>query len=141
MRRSAALLGRLVLVGGAIGAWVLLRRLLLPGARWYFRRRSKGVALAVNRRLRLRIPAFKMTRRRMLVERLMRDRAVLEAVEEHSREEGVPQVVAAVRAERYARDIVRTFNAYLYFGVGIPLARLLGGALYELRVGGAEGER
>ena len=133
--------GRLVLVGAAIVGWVLLRRLLLPGVRWYFRRRSRGVVEAVNRRLRLRIPAFKMTRRRALVERLMRDPAVLEAVEERSREEGIPRVVAAVRAERYAREIVPTFNAYLYFRVGIPLAGWLTRALYEVRVGGAGWER
>jgi len=96
---------------------------------------------AVNRRLRLRIPAFKLTRRRKLVERLMRDPAVHEAIEEHSREEGVPQVVAAVRAERYAREIVPTFNAYLYFRVGIPLAGWLTRALYGVSVGGVEWER
>jgi glycerol-3-phosphate O-acyltransferase len=133
--------GRLVLVGAVIVGWILLGRLVLPGIRWYLRRRSKGVARAANRRLRLRIPSFKMTRRRMLVERLMRDPAVLEAIEEHSREEGVPQVVVAVRAERYAREIVPTFNAYLYFRVGIPLAGLLSRALYQVRVGGAEWER
>jgi glycerol-3-phosphate O-acyltransferase len=141
VRRSAALSGRLVLVGAVIVGWILLGRLVLPGIRWYFRRRSKGVARVANRRLRLRIPSFKMTRRRMLVERLMRDPAVLEAIEEHSREEGVPEVVAALRAERYAREIVPTFNAYLYFRVGIPLAGLLSRALYQVRVGGAEWER
>jgi glycerol-3-phosphate O-acyltransferase len=141
VRRSAALSGRLALVGAAIFGWVLLRRLLLPGVRWYFRRRSKGVARAANRRLRLRIPSFKMTRRRALVERLMRDPAVLEAIEAHSREEGAPEVVAGVRAERYAREIVPTFNAYLYFRVGIPLARCLTRSLYEVRVGGVEWER
>ena len=141
MRRSTALSGRLVLVGAVIVGWILLGRLVLPGIRWYFRRRSKGVARAANRRLRLRIPSFKMTRRRMLVERLMRDPAVLDAIEEYSREEGVPQVVAAVRAERYAREIVPTFNAYLYFRVGIPLAGWLTRALYQVRVGGAEWER
>jgi glycerol-3-phosphate O-acyltransferase len=142
VKRSAApQSGRLALVGAAIVGWVLLRRLLLPGARWYFRRRSKGVARAANRRLRLRIASFKMTRRRALVERLMRDPAVYGAIEEHSREEGVPEVVAAVRAERYAREIVPTFNAYLYFRVGIPLARYLTRSLYEVRGGGVEWER
>jgi glycerol-3-phosphate O-acyltransferase len=77
----------------------------------------------------------------MLVERLMRDPAVLEAIEEYSREEGVPRVVAAVRAERYAREIVPTFNAYLYFRIGIPLAGWLTRALYEVSVGGVEWER
>ena len=141
MRRSTALSGRLVLVGAVIVGWILLGRLVLPGIRWYFRRRSKGVAQDANRRLRLRIPSFKMTRRRMLVERLVRDPAVLEAIEEYSREEGVPQVVAAIRVERYAREIVPTFNAYLYFRVGIPLAGWLTRALYQVRVGGADWER
>jgi glycerol-3-phosphate O-acyltransferase len=141
VRRSAPLSGRLVLVGAAIAGWILLRRLVLPGVRWYFRWRSRGVIEAVNRRLRLRMPAFKLTRRRKLVERLMRDPAVHEAIEEYSREEGIPQVVAAVRAERYAREIVPTFNAYLYFRVGIPLAGRLTRALYEVSVGGVEWER
>src|SRR3712207_4239994 len=42
VRRSTALSGRLVLVGAVIVGWILLGRLVLPGIRWYFRRRSRS---------------------------------------------------------------------------------------------------
>ena len=43
--------------------------------------------------------------------------------------------VAMARVERYARDIVPSFNAFLYFRVGIPLAGWISKSLYDVRVG------
>ncbi len=65
----------------------------------------------------------------------MADPAVLEAVEEHSREHEEPRA-AMRRAERYALEIMPSFSPYLYFRVGLPLAGLVSGALYRL---GSEG--
>jgi glycerol-3-phosphate O-acyltransferase len=112
--------GWLVLLGGALVGWVLLRR--FPGAR----------------RLDLPLPAFKLTERRLLIRRLTRDPEVLEAVEEHSRERGVSESVAMGLVERYAREIVPAFDSRLYFRVGLPLAGWVSRVLYRIYSTGDE---
>jgi len=42
------------------------------------------------------------------------------------------------RAERYAREIVPAFNAYLYFRVGYAIARNVARSLYRVRLGYAD---
>jgi glycerol-3-phosphate O-acyltransferase len=117
----------------AIGGWAFLRRVVVPVARWYLLRLSREQAEAANRRLQLRMPAFKLTRRRRLVERLVRDPEVAVAVAGYAREKGIPEAVAAIRAERYAQEIVPSFQAFLYFRVGAPLAGALVRAFYRVR--------
>ena len=64
----------------ALAAVALLDRLLVPGLRWYLRRRVNVVIERLNARLRLHIQPFKLTRREVLVDRLTFDPKVLEAV-------------------------------------------------------------
>lgn len=125
----------LALLLGGLAAWSVLDRLLVPSVRWFIRQRTNRVLDQVGRRLRLEIRPFQRTRRQVLVDRLLYSPRVLEAVEAHAREEGIPGEVAMARAERYAREIVPSFNAYIYFRVGYWLARRLAGALYRVRVG------
>src|SRR5215212_9399571 len=42
--------------------------------------------------------------------------------------------VAMARVECYAREIVPSFNAFLYFRVGMPLAAWISSSLYDVRV-------
>ena len=106
---------------------------LLTNVQRFLRRQREGMVENAARRLALGLPAFKLARGRDLVDLLMVDPAVLEAVEEHEE----PRV-AMRRAERYAREIVPSFSPYLYFRVGLPLAGLVSRALYRL---GSEGEQ
>ena len=108
---------------------------LLFGIRRSLRQRAIEDA---ERRLTFRLPDFKLARSRDVVDRLMADPAVLEAVEIHAREHGEPRAEVMRRAERYAREVVPSFSPYLYFRVGLPLAGLLSRTLYRL---GSEGER
>ncbi len=125
----------LVLLGGAFAAWALLDHLFLPGLRRYFRRRVKLVINEINERLDLRLPAFKLTKRQMLIDRLMYDAKVLEAAKEYSQEQRVPEEVAMEEVKRYAEEIVPSFNAYIYFRLGNWLSRSLVRMLYRVRVG------
>jgi glycerol-3-phosphate O-acyltransferase len=43
------------------------------------------------------------------------------------------------RVERYGREIVPSFNAFLYFRVGIPLAGWISKSLYDIKVGSETG--
>src|ERR1700744_6235804 len=96
----------LVIVLFVLAAWAALDRLLVPGARWYLRRRVNRVIDELNTRLRLKIPPFHRTRRRVLIDRLVYDAGVVEAVDAQARERGVPRAVLAAQVERYAREIV-----------------------------------
>ncbi|MCH7527952.1 MAG: 1-acyl-sn-glycerol-3-phosphate acyltransferase [Candidatus Marinimicrobia bacterium] len=125
----------LVLLGGLLAAWALLARLLIPSVRWFFRRRLNIVIDEINQRLDLQIPAFKLTRRRILIDQLTYDPQVLEAVEQYCREHQVPSQVALEKVGRYAREIVPAFNAFLYFSFGSWLARSVVRLLYRVRMG------
>ena len=62
-----------------LAAWAALDRLLMPGVRWYLRRRVNRVIDELNTRLKLEIPPFHRTRRQVLIDRLMYDPRVQEA--------------------------------------------------------------
>ncbi len=116
-------------------AWSLLDRLLIPSGRWFLRRRVNRLIDSVNRRLRIEIKPFQLTRRQVLVDRLLYDAQVVAAATEKAKAENIPREVAMTEAHRYASEIVPAFNAYIYFRVGYALARSLARALYRVRLG------
>ena len=107
---------------------------LVPAVRWFFRQRADKVVEEVRRRG-IELPTFKLTRRGTLIHRLTHDPELLGAAEAYARENGISMAVAMVRVERYAREIVPSFNAFLYFRVGVPLAAWISRSLYDVRVG------
>ena len=125
----------IAVAGGALVLWAILDRLLIPSVRWFFRRRVERVIDELNTRLDLRIPAFHRTRRRVLIELLTHDPRVMESVERRAGETGTPREVLAREVERYAREIVPSFNPWLYFRIGYYLARRTVQFLYRVRMG------
>jgi len=122
-------------LGCALALWALLDHFLLPSVRWYFRRRVNIVINQINKRLDVRLPAFELTKRRVIIDRLIYDTEVLEAAKEYCQEQGVPNEVAMEKVKRYANEIVPSFNAYIYFRLGNWLSRSLLRVLYRVRVG------
>ena len=112
-----------------------LDRLLMPSVRWALQRRANRAIDELNTRLKLRIQPFKLTRKRVLVDRLVHDPEVAAAIAQHAEETGEPVDVAAQRAEEYAREIVPSFSPMAYFGLGTRMARWLSRALYRVRIG------
>ena len=135
MNRSISLPLWLAIVLFLLAAWAALDRLLVPGVRWYLRRRVNRAIDELNTRLRLKIPPFHRTRRRVLIDRLVYDPAVVEAVDLHAREQGIPRRVLVSRVERYAREIVPAFNAYFYFRIGYWVSKRVARLLYRVRLG------
>ena len=125
----------IVVAGAALVLWAILDRLLIPSVRWFFRRRVERVIDELNTRLDLRIPAFHRTRRRVLIELLTHDPRVMESVERRAAETGTPHEVLAREVERYAREIVPSFNPWLYFRIGYYVARRTVQFLYRVRMG------
>ena len=130
----------IALIGGALALWALMERLLIPSVRWFFRQQVNRVIAELNTRLQLQVPAFHQTRRRVLIDRLTYDPEVVAAVEEEARNTDTPREVLIREVERYAREIVPSFNAYLYFRIGYHLARRSVRLLYRVRLGYADDE-
>ena len=120
---------------GALALWAVLDRLLIPSGRWFIRRRVNRVINELNTRLQLQIPAFHQTKRQVLIDRLIYDPKVIEAVEIEAQESITPREVLIRDVERYAREIVPSFNAYAYFRIGYYLARRTVQFLYRVRLG------
>ncbi len=123
-----------------LAAWAVLDRFLLPGARWFLRRRVNRVVEEINTRLDLKIQSFKLTRREVLIDRLTYDGEVMDAVAEKSAADGIPREVLMADVARYAREIVPAFNAYVYFRFGAWFARRVAEWLYRVRLGYADEE-
>ncbi len=124
----------------ALAAIALLDRLLKPGARWLLRQRVNRALDEANRRLQIRLQPFKLTKRQVLIDRLIYDPEVVAAAEEHARRSDQPRAVAMQAVERYAHEIVPAFNAYIYFRFGFWLSRLLARTLYRVRLGAVDEE-
>jgi glycerol-3-phosphate O-acyltransferase len=123
-----------------LALWSLLDRLLLPSARWFLRRRVNRVLEEIHTRLKIQIPDFKLTRREVLIDRLLFDPKVQEAAAAAARETETPREVVLERVASYAREIVPSFNAYAYFRVGYALARNVARFLYRVRLGYSDEE-
>ena len=119
----------------AFALWAALEWLVLPGARWFFRRKVDQVLQEISLRLKVELPQFKLTRRQVLIDRLFHDPRVKEAAEKEAREKEIPLAAALSRVDRYAREIVPSFNAYLYFRVGYWLGKHAAQLLYRVRLG------
>jgi len=119
----------------ALAAWAALSLLLLPSVRWFLRRRVNRVLEQVHGRLRVELTPFKLTRRQVLIDRLFHDPEVQAAAGRAAAERSEPLPEVWRRVDHYAREIVPSFNAYLYFRVGYALARGLAKLLYRVRIG------
>jgi len=108
---------------------------LFPSVRWFFRRRLERVVARLNERLERPIQPFKLARRYDMIQRLIYDPEVSQAIVEHAAASGTPENVAFEEAQRYAREIVPSFSASAYFGFAIRAARFLSNAFYRVRLG------
>src|SRR4030095_8129344 len=106
---------------GLLAAWAAYDKLLLPCLRWMLARPANQTIDELSSRLRIGIRPFQRARRPALTHRLVTDPKVLQAAERYAAANrlALPKVIK--RVERYAREIVPAFNAYLYFRIGYSL--------------------
>jgi len=119
------------------GLW-LLQHFLLPSAKWFLRRRANNLIDEVNNKLALRLPSFKLTRREVLIDRLVYHDRVMEVVDEMADERDMPREALMRDVQTYAREIVPAFNAIVYFKAAYWTAKRLVHALYRVRLGFAD---
>lgn len=121
---------------GLLAAVTAASHLLFPSVRWFFRRRAERVVAKLNTRLKRPIQPFKLAQRHDMIQTILYDPEVIRAVNDHAEQLGIPDNVAFETAQRYAREIVPSFSATVYFGWGTRLAKWLSRGLYRVRVVG-----
>jgi len=124
-----------VVIAAILAVIGLTDRLLMPGVRWFFRRRANKAIELLNNKLSLKIQPFKLTKRQGLIDALMFDPEVIKAVEEEAKQSGSPRQVMLDKARAYANEVVPAFSHYTYFRIGTRLARKLSQMLYRVRLG------
>jgi glycerol-3-phosphate O-acyltransferase len=124
----------------AMAAWALVSNLALPLWRAFARRRAERVLEELGGTRKLRIEPFRLTRRSVLVERLVTDREVQDAIDAAAASEARPRAEIESRVRGFAREIVPAFNAYFYFRIGYALARGVARRLYRVRLAYADAE-
>jgi len=125
----------LALIVALLAVWALLDRLLMPSARWFIRSRANKVLDEVSQRLPIHIRPFQQVRRQAMIDRLVFDEKVQHAARAFADAKAMPRAVALAQAQRYAREIVPAFNAYMYFRVGYWIGKKLSQSLYRVRIG------
>ena len=119
----------------------ILDRIFIPSVRWFFQRKINRVIDEINTRLDIEIRPFQVTKRRVLLDRLIYDPKVVQATQTHAQTNNTPREVVQAEILGYAKEIVPAFNAYLYFRMGYWLAKKIARLLYRVRVGFVDNEQ
>ena len=102
----------------AFAAVTFASHFLFPSVRWFFRKRLERAVAELNTRLTRPIEPFKLARRHDMIQRLIYDPEVSQAIADHAREQGVPEEVGFQTARRYARDGGATDDDLVHFALG-----------------------
>ncbi len=140
MTASVAVPVWLLVLIAAFAVWAAYDKLVMPALRWFMSSRANRVIDELGERLRIGIRPFQRTRRQALIHRLLTDPKVQQAAEQFAKQSSLPVHVALKRVERYAREIVPAFNAYLYFRIGYWIGRRVAQLLYRVRIGYLDSE-
>ena len=119
----------------------ILDKVLIPSTRWFIRRRINRVIDEIGTRLDIGIKPFQITKRQVLIDRLVYDAKVVEAINKEARAKDIPRETVQRQVAAYAGEIVPSFNAYLYFRIGYWLAKKVARRLYRVRVGLIDNEQ
>jgi len=117
-----------------ISVLVIVQKFLFPGIRWFFRKKINLAIKELNQRLNFALRPFQLTKRQVLLDRLIHDTQVLEFVQNQSIEDEVPREVLMEKVHTYAREIVPSFNAYIYYRFGFWVSKKIAMMLYKVRV-------
>ena len=122
-----------ILVG--LSAFTLIERVLFPLIRWFMQRRINRVIDDISRRLSLEIRPFQLTKRQVLIDRLVNDPAVITAIQQEANHRAESREKVQKEVLAYAKEIVPAFNAYLYFRIGYWAAKKIARLLYRVHIG------
>jgi len=119
-------------------SYALIMSVLFPSVRWYLRRRLNRTVDKLNSSLQIKIRPLQRSKRQVLIDQLMFDREILVIIEEQSQRDNIPRDVLQQKVKSYAREIVPSFNAYIYYQVFYWLAKKVSRFIYRVRVAAAQ---
>lgn len=118
--------------------YALVMSVFFPSVRWFFRRRLNRAVNKLNTTLHIAIRPLQSTKRQVLIDQLIFDQDILSLIESQTIEENIPREVLQQRVRSYAREIVPSFNAYVYYQVFYWLAKKVSRFIYRVRVAAAK---
>src|SRR5438477_3905737 len=124
----------------ALAVWALYEHAVAPALRFLVTHPANQVIDELGERLRIGIRPFQRTKRQALIHSLLADGRVQAAAEKYARDKDLTLPAALRKVERYAREIVPAFNAYLYFRIGYWIGRWIARSLYRVRIGYIDSE-
>ena len=127
-----------IAIPAILSVWLVAEKLFVPSVRWMIRRKVNRVITEINEHLQIEIRPFQLTKRKVLIDRLIFDPLVIEGMEAHVKSSRMPREVAQEEVGHYAREIVPAFNAYVYYRWVYRLCRYVCRQLYRIRVGVAD---
>jgi len=83
---------------------------------------------------RVRIERFKLTRKQYVIDQVLADAAVHEAVRAHATEHAQSEEATWSRVRGYLKEIVPFFNLFAYYEFGYSVSRVLLGMFYKVSV-------
>ncbi len=122
----------------AAASYAVVMSILFPGVRWFLRRRLNRAVDRINASLQIEIRPLQRTKRQVLIDQLMFDQEILALIEAQSVQDDIPREVLQDRVKSYAREIVPSFNAYVYYQVFYWLAKKVSRFIYRVRVAAAD---
>ena len=84
----------------------LLDRILIPSTRWFIRRKISRVIDEIGTRLDIEIRPFQLTKRQVLIDRLVYDPKVIEAIQLHAQERNIPREIAQAKVDGLVKSII-----------------------------------
>ena len=118
----------------ALASVVVVQKFLFPGIRWFVRKKINQAIIELNQKFNITLKPFQLTKRQVLLDRLIHDAEVLNFVQQQAEHDEIPRDVLMEKVQRYAREIVPSFNAYIYYRFGFWLSKKLALMLYKVRV-------
>jgi len=122
-------------------AYATVVSVLFPSVRWFLRRRLNRAVDKLNTGLQIEIRPLQRTKRQVLIDQLTFDQEVIAQIEIQAQQENIPRDVLQQRVKAYAREIVPSFNAYIYYRVFYWLAKKISRFIYRVRVAAADQQR
>jgi len=92
------------------------------------------VAARTVHRFGARVDRFKLTRKRVVIDELLRDPAVIAAARAHATEHGLDEQAVVVRVRGYLNEIIPFFNILAYYRIGYVVSRALLNLFYKVSV-------
>jgi glycerol-3-phosphate O-acyltransferase len=119
-------------------AYSVVMSILYPGVRWLLRRRLNQAVDRLNTSLHIKIRPLQRTKREVMIDQLIFDQEILALIEERAQQENIPRDELQLQVRNFAREIVPSFNAYVYYRICYWLAKKATRFVYRVRVAAAD---